>query len=488
MVATTPPVQPAIPQQTLQIEAKNLSGLPPPALNIGDVVQLIVRQNSPQELGLVALKGLLIKANLPPNLAQGDRVNAQLVQNGDKVIFKIIGDILGVNTEVATTPAPSLTRLENLKTEFEEIFQAASATNLKSIKTESLADTIRSAGILRGSIERLLTNLSKLLPEGEKLFTPQELIRELSRASTGTQAKALLQVAESIRQFVNEHSPTPERVELQRVQDELSKMVLSSALNNIDTSKQLQTLIGDLERTLKTPPKANSRTEQEILRTALRDLRLVQEENNSPQQTKLALPPTLEGALTSLQSQILRAASTVGALDQRTVAELTRLAGQLDQLAGTQEALERLNPLLQALGEPAMILFPFLFQGLLSHTEITVYSRPKRKGDSDEVDEDGNGGQGATQENFRRIQVSAPLPNLGVIDVDVAVRSKHILVSLNVQDDDTAEFLKSKLEELGALLKDQGYARAELFTHVGEKKEVTPEWALSLHALKSLVA
>jgi len=471
-------------QQSLQIEAKNLTNLPAPALNIGDVVQLAVRQNPVNQAGLVALRGLLINAKLPPGLQPGDKINAQIVKNGDQVIFKILGDILGVNTP---QPQAASTPLQKIQNQFQEIFKAASAVNLRSIQPEQLADTLRTAGQLRGTMERLIGNLTKLLPSGERLFTPQELIRELNKAFTGGQVKVLRDLAKDISEFVRQNTPPPPSEPITDLQAQLSKLLVDTAENNSDAANSLKTLVGDLERAVKTPARPITKNERAIIENTLKSLLTAQA---GPASEEAGVRPPLQIALLGVQQQLERAVAVAGALDPKTIADLSRLAGQLDQIASAQEALERLNPLLQALGEPAMILFPFLFQGLLSHTEVTVYSRPpKRKGDEDSDVLDGEGGKsGGSQESFRRIQVSAPLPTLGSIDVDVAVRSKEILVRLSVADPEANEFLKTKLDDLAALLKEHGYERAELFSHLGMKKETAPDWSLGLHALHSLFA
>ena len=146
-MATTPPIQaltgqPVQAAQTLQIEATNLLGLPPPALNIGDVVQLVVRQNPPEGQGSVALRGTLIKANLPPNLQQGDRINAQIVQSQDRVIFKIIGEVLGIDDLSEATATQQSAQVQRFQSEFEEIFRAASATSLRSLQSGQIADNL----------------------------------------------------------------------------------------------------------------------------------------------------------------------------------------------------------------------------------------------------------------------------------------------------------------------------------------------------------
>lgn len=470
-------------EQLLQIEAKNLTSLAPPALTIGDRIMLSVRQNPPGEQGLVSLRGLLIRAQLPPELKQGDKVNTEIIKNGERVIFKIIGPVIEGEESlqakaIQQQPTSPVIKLER---EFAEIFRAAAGINLQNVNTDKLAETLRAAGLLRGNIERLLGNLAKVLPEGERLFTPQEVIRELQRANTGGQIRVLRELAESIKQFVKENTPTPLRVQLDMLQDLFSRIIDQSSSNNSEAARSLQTLIADLQNSARAPvTNSRARADQEIARNLLQELGRVE---LLAQEKLPALAPKLQPILAGLQNQLTSASARVGALDPKTIEELTRLAGHLDSLASAQEAIERLNPLLQAIGEPAMILFPHLFQGLLSQTEVSVHAKKKR-----DTVEDEESKRGESQESYRRIQVSAPLPSLGTVQVDVAIRSKEILVSLRVEDGEVSGFLQSKLPELSALLREFGYDKTEFFTHVGITKEAPPEWAVGMHALRSIVA
>ena len=455
-------------QQSLQIEAKNLTNLPAPALNVGDIVTLSVRQNPENGVGSVALRGLLINAQLPKDLGPGDKIQAQIVQQGAQVIFKLIEKI-----ETPSTSNVQLDTVKQVEQQFREIFNSVSGPQLKLLQSGDLSSSLKGTGFLRGSMERLIANLLQNLPAEEKLFTPQEILRELQKASSGEQVKVLRDLANSIRQFTSTQKKDPELIQLESLEAELSALLLDAAENNLNTAEQIRRLISPSD-TPKTGPKASAKQVESVkpfLQALERIITTVPEEQR----------PSAVSVLMNLRAQISEAAARSGALDGKTGEQLMRLAGQIDKLADAEEALNRLNPILQAIGEPAMVLFPFLFQGLLSHTEVSI-----RSGKEGMLDEE-EGHNKKEQGMANRVKVSAPLPHLGEIGVDVFLRDQQVWVKLSSPSKEVSKFIQSRLPELSKDLKAIGFEQPELMTIVGDN-EAMPEWALNLSALGSVIA
>ena len=179
---------------------------------------------------------------------------------------------------------------------------------------------------------------------------------------------------------------------------------------------------------------------------------------------------------------LLQAVDDEQKLDPKSLADLSQIANRFEQMAASQETLAKMNPVMQALGEPALILFPFLMQGLVSHSEVTIETKKRVE------DEEDGGGKGGNREPFQRIQVAVPLPNLGTIDVDIAHRTEEIWVRFTVSDPEIGKFLLEKLEALSPVLRDYGFKKAELVAHVGQKQENLPAWSFGLHSSTSLFA
>jgi hypothetical protein len=459
----------------LQIDAKNLTNLPAPALSIGDVVSLSVRQNPKDGLGSVALRGLLINAALPENLQPGDKIQAQIIQKGDRVIFKLIGDI---ESQRATPQNIQQQVVKGIESQFKELFNAVSAPQLKLLKAEDLNAALKNAGILRGTMERLIGNLLKALPSGERLFTPSEIIKELVNSSTGGQLKVLRDLANSIRQFVGEQKVDPGLAQLKDLEQELLQLLLDSAENNFSAAGLIKSLVSELESPTvpKTSAKLIPRNTDAQTRALIDQLKKVLTGPNSPKEPV----PSLASLLTNLQQQIADAAARSGALDPRSVEQLVRLAGHLDRIADAEEALNKMNPLLQALGEPAMILFPFLFQGLLSHTEVSV-QRPLKKHTGEK-----KGSGNKENESFQRIKVKVPLQSFGSVGVDVLLNDKELMVRLNIENPEGTNFLSSRFGELQKELAQLGFENAHLSCGVDESEHL-PDWSINLGGLGSKI-
>jgi len=459
---------------SLQIDAKNLSGLPAPELTIGDVVLLTVRQNPPEGLGSVALRGLLINAALPQNLQSGDKIQAQIVQKGDRVVFKLIGEVQSQTPSLQNIQALILKQIEG---QFKEIFNSISAPQLKQLQPENVSNILKNAGLLRGAIERLIGNLLKTLPSGENLFAPSEILKELLNSATGNQLRVLRELARSLRNFVGNEQVNPELSQLKDLESEISRLLSDSAENNFAAAGLLKNFAPDLDSLNKGIPKGLPRGLENSTRALFEQLKSTLGKLSDTTEPK----PSISSLMLNLQDQISLASAKAGALDQKSIEQLLRLAGQLDRLADAEEALHRVNPLLQALGEPAMILFPFLFQGLLAHSDITYQKPTKRK------KQGGKSSKEESSDNFQRIKLNAPLPTFGDVGVDVLLNEGEILVKLKVSDAAASEFIASKFSELEKELNGLGFKQTTLSSGKIELEEALPEWSMNLEGFATKV-
>ena len=187
----------------------------------------------------------------------------------------------------------------------------------------------------------------------------------------------------------------------------------------------------------------------------------------------------------SLQ-QSAQGAAEGARIESKSGVELLQLATRLEQFASAQEMLNQLNPLMQALGEPSLILFPFLFHGLLSHSQVTVDSRDSGKQQGKHST--GKEKKDAEQTFFHRIQVTVPLPNIGIVDVDIAHNQTDILIRMIVQDAEAGSFLVSQMETLSEILRAQGFDKPQLSASVDLRQSALPQWTLGLQASTTVVA
>jgi len=244
------------------------------------------------------------------------------------------------------------------------------------------------------------------------------------------------------------------------LREHISSLLEKSVEDNSTAAKRLPQVLATLERQLQN----SSPKQQQILQNLSDDLRRAMSDPADLQQQLEQFSKKLEDHGTKNSKDFS------GKLQQTAI--------RLEQMASTQETLSQLNPVMQALGEPAMILFPFLVSGLMKHSQVTI--DPNSKRDRSKKGRDG--------EPYQRIQVTVPLPKLGPVAVDIAHRDKEILASFHVRDAEVKAFLQEQLELLASQLRQHGFEHAELVARVGSTDSSTPAWASAAETRTSFLA
>jgi hypothetical protein len=138
---------------------------------------------------------------------------------------------------------------------------------------------------------------------------------------------------------------------------------------------------------------------------------------------------------------------------------------------------------MQAIGEPALILFPFLFQGLVAQGEISLapkqQANPRQPKDQVEDEQEESDKQG-DHHSFQRIELTVPLPNIGPLDIMIAHRPGEILVRFTSETSLTKEFLIDNFPELEERLRDCGFTQTDLSVQTGITQNTSPTWCLAL--------
>lgn len=439
-----------------------------PVLKVGEVLRFTVRQNQGNGQGLIFLNGQLIQAALPPALAAGSRILAKLAEVDSQVVFRIL-DQQHPLAPLPGGPAAALAQ------QLESIIRQAGPAGLQPPRAFPFGENLRNLIQLSPELTALFSSLSTA-----QLTDAETLISRLALAGQGELAPALREAAKAVRRMLDTIADPATQRFLSALNAELEKL-LTNQNSEQSVKNQLGHLIAVLTRELK-EGKADERP-RGLLESVLKDLRNAR---SSPEELK----QFLENATHRIEMSGVALRGDPSDGDGMLAARLQQTATSLEQMAATQETLRQLNPLMQSLGEPALILFPFLFQGLISHTEVTIDPKGGRKqgGKHGKDDDGGEDRSEGSRESYQRIQVSVPLPSLGQIDVDIAHRDKEILVRLTTPDSAKAEFLLEQLEHLAALLREQGFERAELVANVGTHRDISPSWVVGLHASTSIFA
>ena len=322
-----------------------------------------------------------------------------------------------------------------------------SADDLKKLLTKSLNEIHQNLGIsastsgldseIGGEVSRITQQLQKLLglagatPAEAKAKVPApaaitEALMKLSKSGLGQET--LTDLLKSLGSRTPEHQTPTQGLEHQFMDF-------------------LRDLAKDLGESEKSAP-----LQRELLKHAQQKMRA----HFSPDSVQTGDPAALQNALSGLQG--------------------------MENILRGQEALARLNPIMQAVGEPAMILFPTLVQGFLSQVELSW--RPQKDSSAtEEKKQGGNSGAGFHQATF-----STTLPGLGLASVHLAHRQHELHLSMTFESTLVADFVNQKLPTLESLLREKGFTELSLVAEQGTAKSVQPEWVQDILRPKSVVA
>ncbi|NMC62091.1 MAG: hypothetical protein GYA55_02885, partial [SAR324 cluster bacterium] len=153
--------------------------------------------------------------------------------------------------------------------------------------------------------------------------------------------------------------------------------------------------------------------------------------------------------------------------------ELRNLVSSIEQLMKGHEFLDRVNTLMNMLGEPALMLFPSLVHGFASQLELLSYPNPKHS----EVEEDETGtSKHEKKQAYKRFEFDMNFEGIGRIQTRAFFRDGEFLLDLCVENNSIAEFVNQRLSKFEAFLHLQGYERTELHISVAPFSEITPSW------------
>lgn len=464
---TAPPASSGGSPSTVQIPATQILPQDLPTLNVGDLLRFHVRANPPGEVGTLYFQGHLIKTMLPSNVHAGDKLLARLEHTGDQVVFKIL-ELLKPDGTRTVSPENSAVRSEvrsstqdqappqqnafaDLVSKIESVLdKSPQAIPPAQVSTPSLASGLQTAqtplpfeSVFPSSeLRELVSELVKQIDAPQVLSNPPQTAVSLQTAAKGESALILRQSADALRAVLKDvHLQPPTADRFLALLHEQLRSVLAGAQEQGGREislKQIDILIRAVSEELNLQKHGSSSKESDAMKLVLTDLKLAKQDVQTAEHH-------LENALSRVQDFASNSANqdaTGRTLDSKSVHELQQLINRLDSLASTYETLAQLNPVMHALGEPAMILFPFIMQGLLQHTEISVNP------DAGKKEQQQGKGRSEDLSNFQRIQIRIPLPNLGEIDIDIAHQDKEILTRFTLADSDKATFVQQRSGEL----------------------------------------
>ena len=468
-ISTLPPP----PTGSIKVQATELVKQYRPELSNGDIIKLIVRSIGNNNQGLLYYRGLLIPAMLPENLNPGDTIQAKVGMSGDQLKLQILETISKSEKSLLAT----LGKIPQLTTQISNELNQL----LKEIKVGLSQGTLPNPPRSLTSTETLIANTAAtptkindtalgqtktpFVPNTSQLIPIQQLL-----VATIPDEGPLVQSEQVLNQLKQITDPAVlERIKQSIVQFRAN--VADVDLKSADVStKIIAKLVVDLKNLLdfnRGDDKFQPDQIKRLILTILDESKKIPtkltpkgaaslEAEIAPELAKIVIGDKLaaRSAIVHIE-KFIETVSTGIQLAQGSMQQLK----QFEQLIESQQRLLTLNPLLHTLGEPAFILFPFLVQGLLKHSEVTI-SPPS----PDEVD--GDEANGERTKNYQRVSLTVPLTNLGNIVVELAHRPGEVLIRFSVRDQQVKDYLTKRIEELETALGSRGFGALEYWISV----------------------
>ncbi len=142
-----------------------------------------------------------------------------------------------------------------------------------------------------------------------------------------------------------------------------------------------------------------------------------------------------------------------------------------------QELLKRLDPLVRAVGEPALLLFPFAIQNFISKIELAFYPIVSETDDEEDHHQGKHTGGQRQVVHFR-----LSLPALGAIEALLRYDDAGILLDLTVEKPEAREVIESQFSKLRERLSARGYEDISMQVVCGRPREIKPDWVYEVCA------
>lgn len=182
----------------------------------------------------------------------------------------------------------------------------------------------------------------------------------------------------------------------------------------------------------------------------------------------------IEDGLTKLEQQF-RAEQT-RPVDPKEL-QFKNMLNLIEQTMKGQELLERLNTVMNILGEPALFLFPSIINGLASQFEFVGYPASP----TDEAEHEEKSGLKKDKKGaYKRFEFDMSFSGIGRIQSKVFFRDGEFLLDLCAENNSVADFLEQRLSRFETLLHSQGYEKTELRVSVAPFSNLSPAWVPAL--------
>lgn len=493
--ATTTATQP----QSLQLPSTTIIPGLAKDINVGDTINFVMRGRSPDGLGLLYMFGQLVKASVPDHINTGDKVQAKIEKQGDKVLFKI----LGINSKLPDQNIPTEQILQKLSISLpEKIERQVSSLLLKlapylpdqSLQTHApIKDLTTNINNIASSnnkeLLQILTDLKKLFSTDSALTNSAQLINQLKQNITPETLLKSHDLLGKIQKFIESQTGQPELRFFGKILDELKN--ISKSLGDKPSSEALTKAFNDIEKLVKV---LTHEAETESLGKTTKknfqyfdSVKIIRSELNQILSDKSQLTEANLNKIENLLSKLQPEAKTFQsnqAISTDSLRDLYNLASAMEQFNTVAALMSQLEPIMGMMQAPELILFPFIFQGFMSFAEVAIdpnahkkNNQGKQQGNKEDTEEDPKEGIKKSKNPMYRYTTSLQLPNLGFVSVSSLHEDKKIDIKINVEDQEKSKFIMSKMEDLKTELASSGVSIRDFYTEaidISEKILIVP--------------
>ncbi len=457
-------VEPAGTQQVIQVASDKISAAAAQVITVGEVVRVTVRTKDQSGEGQLAIRGNIINAQLPTTLEVGANFFAKVIAENNKLIFQIVDQALE-----AQLISQELLSVNSM---LEDLLQDAILKGITTLEPYTLEQPDQAEEkntrlkLNFKDVGDIYKSLLKELGLNEEVASSADLIKLLQNSSSGESTKILKNFLEEINQTIGSSVQQKQIMLLKELSNVFEKFIHLDS-KNFPLQKELLNQSWDIlnklqitqhKQTESNKPQEKETVEKELVEKLKINFRNIKD--SSENSIKI-----VQGLNNLIQEELKNSPAAQSLLSEKTIFGLQHLQQHLEQMVNTQEFVNNLNPVMQLMGEPALVLFPFIFQGLLNQSEIKINpdENKKKKNSSGKNDK-----SKIDTELFRRIQVNVPLPSMGGVGVDIAYRKEEIFIKFTLENTAAATFLNEQIENLVGILRANNFQKAEISTQVGK--------------------
>ncbi len=483
------------PQTSSNIQIASTSILPQLAkdLSIGEIINFTVRGKTPEGLGMLYFLGQLIQAKIPDHLKVGDRVQAQIGYENEQILFKILS-VLGKENETGSNFKVSQqnfgTLTQHLSKTVEEILftlskflpgtQGTLPANLPN-NTAPIPSYLTPLDPPLTELRDTLAKLFSLLPSQEDITQSSTFLPKLQDLLKLSTTNAMKEISKELSIFLKNHTIPQEQKFILTLLEQLQ--TLGSKLESISVSQtgisqegvsresfrnSLDIIIRALEQEITKGIKEGSKENikdvtKETFQTTLKVVTALLKEAYMSSEPSAA---SIRKIIDYIQANTIQAGTTPldaeTAISPRILGEVRTLVTTLEQFSYTQELFLRLEPILQSMKQPELLLFPFLFQGVFSFGELLIDpDRRRSPGDKKQKNEEDTEKE-KTEVPIMQYQAMLPLPHLGIVRFNTVQSNEEITLKLSFEDVEKAAFVEEQIRDLRNELSKLGFNKLDI--------------------------